>query len=73
MTGYSHFFYPSLIDGASTDANFGDVGSNATLFLVGEACAGAYPTSDGERLVCSSFTPDGQLVRDILRTTVEFS
>lgn len=72
-SGYSNFFYPSLIDPASPDANFGQVGANAFLYLVGNACVGASPDPSGSGLVCSPFTPDGQLVRDILRTTVSFN
>lgn len=73
MSGYSSFFYPSLIDPASPDPNFGDVGASASLFLVGNACAGATPAGgSGGGLACSPFSPDGQLVRDVLRTTVVF-
>jgi hypothetical protein len=73
VSGYSNFFYPALIDPTSKDPNFGDVGSSAELFLVGNACAGAQAASDGTSLECSPFTPSGELVRDILKTTVVFS
>lgn len=67
-TGYSHFYYPSLIDPASPSPNFDEVGATAQLLLVSEACAGA--DSNGN---CSPFTPDGLLVRDVVRVNVSFS
>ncbi len=71
-SGYTNYFYPSLIDSTSGSLNFDEVGSNASLFLVGNACVGAQGTEGGD-IVCVPFTPDGLLVRDILRTTVEFT
>ena len=67
-SGYGDFFYPTLIDPASTSDNFDEVGADAQPFLVGQRCVNA--AGDGS---CSPFDEDGLLVRNLLRVPVVFS
>jgi len=66
-SGYSDFYYPTLVDPESPEDNFDTVGTNATLFLVGNRCVNA----DGNG-GCTPFDENGLLVRDLLRVPIQF-
>jgi len=57
---------------AATHPNFDQVGSNATLFLVAQACVNAAGSASGG-VSCSPFDDQGLLVRNIIRLPVTFS
>jgi len=67
-SGYSDYYYPTLIDPSSASDNFDSAGPNALLFLVAQACANV--GGDGK---CTPFDQDGLLVRDLIRAPVSFS
>ena len=69
-TGYWLYLYPTLLDPSSPSANFEDVGQNATLFLVGQACVGRNQANP--EVGCSSFLPGGIAVRDVVSAPVTF-
>ena len=71
-SGYSDFYYPTLVDPASASDNFDEVGATAVLFLVGQRCVNA--VSDGAGgVACSPFDVDGLLVRNLVRVPIAFS
>ena len=71
-SGYSDFFYPTLVDPASPSDNFDEVGASAVVFLVGQRCVNAVADGAGG-VACSPFDVDGLLVRDLVRLPVAFS
>jgi hypothetical protein len=71
-SGYSHYYYPTLIDPTSTRDNFDVIGAAATLFLVGQRCVNAVSDGNGG-VACSPFDDDGLLVRNLLSVDVAFS
>ena len=71
-SGWSDFYYPTLVDSDSPSDNFDEVGEGAELFLVGNRCVNA--AGDGKGGVrCSPFDVNGLLVRDVLRAGVRFA
>jgi len=72
-TGYSHFFYPTLLDEtvAEVRPNLDEVGATATLLLVAQRCVNA--AGGGSGVSCSPFDVDGLLVRDVVRVGVQFA
>ena len=71
-SGWSDFYYPTLVDGDSPSDNFDEVGETAELFLVANRCVNA--AGDGAGGVqCSPFDVNGLLVRDVLRARVRFT
>ena len=70
--GVGAYLYPRLIDPDSDDDNFGTVGETAQLFLVTNNCVAAKVT-DNEKVVCTPWTANGILHRDIVRIPVKFS
>ena len=71
-SGWSDFYYPTLVDSDSPSDNFDEVGGTAELFLVGNRCVNA--AGDGAGGVqCSPFDVNGLLVRDVLRAGVRFA
>jgi hypothetical protein len=71
-SGWSDFYYPTLVDAHSPSDNFDEVGATADLFLVGNRCVNAEGGGSGV-VHCSPFDVNGLLVRDILRAGVRFS
>jgi hypothetical protein len=67
-TGYSDFYYPTLVDPASASENYDEVGASANLFLVAQACVGV----DGSG-ACTPFDDSGLLVRDVIQVPVQFT
>ena len=67
-SGYSDFFYPTLVDPSSPSDNFDEVGATANLFLVAQACVAG--DAGGS---CSPFDEDGLLVRDLIQFPIQFS
>lgn len=71
-SGFSAFYYPTLVDAASPSDNFDEVGANATLFLVAQRCVNARADGAGG-VACSPFDVNGELVRDVVRVPVVFA
>ena len=72
-TGWSDFYYPTLVDAASPSANFDEVGGEGVLFLVAQRCVNARTEGGGSGVGCSPFDVDGLLVRDVLNAPIEFA
>jgi hypothetical protein len=68
VSGTSDYYYPTLVDPASTEANFDTVGDSATLFLVANQCVGV----DGSG-GCTPFDDNGLLVRNLVQVPIQFS
>jgi hypothetical protein len=71
-TGYSDYYYPTLVDPNSLSDNFDEVGESAVLFLVGQRCVGGGGMDANGNLECTPFDENGLLVRDLLRVNVQF-
>jgi hypothetical protein len=71
-SGYSDYYYPTLVDPNSASDNFDEVGDIAVLFLVGQRCVGGGGMDANGNLECTPFDANGLLVRDLLRVDVQF-
>ena len=72
-SGYSDYYYPTLVDPNSPSDNFDEVGDSAVLFLVGQRCVGGGGMDANGNLECTPFDENGLLVRDLLRVDVQFA
>ena len=71
-SGYSDFYYPTLVDPASPSENFDEVGDSAVVFLVAQRCVNAVDDGRGG-VSCSPFDVDGLLARDLVRVPIAFA
>jgi hypothetical protein len=72
-TGVADYIYPSLMDedANENDPNFEEVGENATLFLVTDACI-TWHTSPSGVDTCTPWDSDGVLHRGVVKLPVTF-